>query len=195
MKALLVKRYSHGLAVKFNDSTLANPRGVIGLNILLVLSTLELGCSLAMGCVNVIRSCEDPGACLNQGLLLPWPQGGRWGLQQYFSPRCWSETFQQLLQLLFKLQAWSLAVKDGFPQLGLLPKGGLILHPTGAVELVRFVLGYVIALGRGDSAGHEMDGSSRLRHRGEGCQGCIAHWCTTPAGCWAASLSSPGKGV
>lgn len=49
MKALLVKRYSHGLAVKFNDSTLANPRGVIGLNILLVLSTLELGCSLAMG--------------------------------------------------------------------------------------------------------------------------------------------------
>lgn len=49
MKALLVKRYSHGLAVKFNDSMLANPRGVIGLNILLVLSTLELGCSLAMG--------------------------------------------------------------------------------------------------------------------------------------------------
>lgn len=47
-------------------------------------------------CVSVIRSCEDPAACLNQGLLLPW-------------------------------------------HLGRLPKGGLILHPTRVVELVRFV--------------------------------------------------------
>lgn len=49
MKALLGKRYSHGLAVKFDDNTSANPRGLIGLNILQALSALELGCSLAVG--------------------------------------------------------------------------------------------------------------------------------------------------
>lgn len=78
MKTLLGKRYSLGLAVKFNDNTLANPRGLIGLNILQALSALELGCSLAMGCVSFTMSCEHPAACFNQGLLLPWPQGGRW---------------------------------------------------------------------------------------------------------------------
>lgn len=62
MKALLEKRYSHGLAVKFNDSTLANPRGLIGLNILQAVST---GAGLQPGhggCVSVIRSCEHPAA-------------------------------------------------------------------------------------------------------------------------------------
>lgn len=49
MKALLEKRYFQGLEVKFNDNTLANPGGLIGLNILQALSALELGCSLAMG--------------------------------------------------------------------------------------------------------------------------------------------------
>lgn len=79
MKALLGKRYSHGLAVKFNDNTLANPRGLIGLRLLHALSALELGAAWPWECVSVMRSCEDPAACLNQGLLLPWPQGGRWG--------------------------------------------------------------------------------------------------------------------
>lgn len=75
LKALLAKRYSHGLEVKFNDNALANPRGLIGLNIL---SHWSWAAAWLWGTVSVIRSWEDPAAFLKQDLLLPWPQGGRW---------------------------------------------------------------------------------------------------------------------